>query len=103
MSMGQVAFEAMRQSIASATPLDEEGLYVQQQFIRWGWEEIPPMEREAWEAAAQAVLAERDSQNVTGTRAAGEGSVWAKVDPERYSRSNAEQEADRDYRASGGK
>lgn len=83
-SLGQVAYEAVQQYLASA---GESGDVPPE--VDASWEQLLPPYREAWEAGAQAVLAANGgavdpSAEVPGTRAVGEGSIWAKVDPERY-------------------
>lgn len=81
-SMGRVAFEATCQYIASNVPDDIPE-------VANGWEDLPPAYREAWEAGAQAVIAERDrifnetmTANWPGDRASGSGSVFNKRGPE---------------------
>lgn len=50
-SMGQVAFEAVTQYIASNVPDDIPEVSNE-------WSDLPPAYREAWEAGAKAVLTE---------------------------------------------
>lgn len=53
-SMGQVAFEATQQYLASNADLKDG--YIPE-IDREPWEDLPPVYREAWEAGAQAVIA----------------------------------------------
>lgn len=90
-SLGQVAYEATQQAIASNGDFygnDAEP-----------WEQLPPPYREAWEAGAQAVLAanaaNHPSAEVPGTRAVGEGSIWAAPRPIRLWDADAEPDGSR--------
>jgi hypothetical protein len=68
-----LAFEACQQHLATAHANDYPEVHEE-------WEVLPIVFREAWEAGAQAVLAERDrlhsDANVPGLRAAGAGPVF---------------------------
>lgn len=77
-SMGQMAFEATTQYIATNIPDDISEVSNE-------WSALPPAYREAWEAGAQAVLTERNrifnetmAANRPDERASGTGSVFNK-------------------------
>ena len=67
--MGQVAYEACQQYLASNAP----HLYEQTMGpdVDLSWDGLPHPYREAWEAGAQAVLAEYASQHKAPGRADG--------------------------------
>lgn len=84
-SMGRLAYEGYRQCLASSGEKvmlgDATTFPLSQWLSRSEWDDLDPVQREAWEAAAQAALAERDrlhtETNVPGERAAGNsGSTW---------------------------